>query len=61
MEELLNRRHPFEAQHQAQQALLRSPPEPMRADRAHLRRLGNAAFRYQQQAEGMVTGEDFTD
>jgi hypothetical protein len=61
MEELLNPRHPFAAQHQAQLALLRSLPEPMRADQARLLRLGNAAFRYQQQAQGTITEDDFTD
>lgn len=59
MEELLIPRHPFDAQHQAQLTFLRSLPEEMRADHARLLRLGNAAFRYQQQAEGEVTEDDF--
>ena len=61
MEELLNPRHPFDEQHQAQLAFLRSLPEAMRADHARLLRLGNAAYRYQQQAEGEVTEADFKD
>lgn len=59
MEELLNPRHPFDQQHQAQLELLRNLPEDMRADHARLFRLGNASYRYQQQARGKATEEDF--
>ncbi len=59
MEELLNPRHPFDEQHQSQLELLRSLPEHLRAYHARLFRLGNAAYRYQQQAEGEVTEEDY--
>ena len=61
MEELLNPRHPFDEQHQAQLELLRNLPEDKRAYHARLFRLGNAAYRYQQQAEGQVevTEDDF--
>lgn len=59
MEELLNPRHPFDKQHQSQLEFLRSLPDGLRADHARLFRLGNAAFRYQQQAEGEVTENDF--
>jgi hypothetical protein len=61
MEELLNPRHPFKKNHQAQLEFLRSLPEGMRAYHARLFRLGNAAYRYQQLAEGKVTEEDFQD
>ncbi|MDO7877749.1 hypothetical protein Q5H93_23635 [Hymenobacter sp. ASUV-10] len=61
MEALLIPRHPFDEQHQSQLALLHSLPEALRADHARLFRLGNAAFRYQQQAEGEVTEDDFQD
>lgn len=61
MEELLLPRHPFDQQHQAQLKLLRSLPEELRAEHARLLRLGNAAFCYQQQAEGLVTEEDYRD
>lgn len=59
MEELLNPRHPFDEQHQAQLAMLRSLPEAQRAYHARLFRLGNASYRYQQQAAGEVTEDDF--
>ena len=59
MEEILNPRHPSEAQHQSQLAFLRRLPEPLRANHARLLRLGNAAFLYQQQAAGEVTEADF--
>ena len=50
MEELLIPRHPFDQQHQSQLEFLRNLSEDMRAEHARLFRLGNAAFRYQQQA-----------
>ena len=61
MEELLHPRHPLATYHQSQLDLLRNLPEAQRADHARLFRLGNAAYRYQQQAVGQVTEEDFRD
>lgn len=59
MEELLIPRHPLDQYHQSQLAFLRDLPVELRAYHARLFRLGNAAYRYQQQAEGEVTEEDF--
>jgi hypothetical protein len=59
MEELLNPRHLLEKYHQSQLDFLAALPEPQRAYHARLFRLGNASYRYQQQAEGAVTEEDF--
>ena len=60
MEELLNPRHPLGKHHQAQLAFLGDlPDDAARAYHARLFRLGNAAYRYQQQAEGEVTEDDF--
>ena len=59
MEELLNPRHPLDKYHQAQLAALAALPEAQRAAHAQLFRLGNATYRYQQQAQGEVTEEDF--
>lgn len=59
MEELLRPRHPLAKYHQAQLDLLATLPEPQRAYHARLFRLGNASYRYQQQAAGEVTEDDF--
>lgn len=60
MEELLHPRHPLDKYHQWQLEFLRNlPTEEMRAYHARLFRLGNAAYRYQQQAAGEVTEDDF--
>ena len=59
MEELLHPRHPLDNYHQAQLALLATLPEAQREEHARLFRLGNATYRYQQQAQGEVTEEDF--
>ncbi|TVT36803.1 hypothetical protein FNT36_25150 [Hymenobacter setariae] len=59
MEELLIPRHPLDKSHQAQLAFLAALPEAQRAEHARLFRLGNATYRYQQQAQGEVTEEDF--
>lgn len=59
MEELLNPRHPLDKYHELQVAFLRNLPAQERSYQARLFRLGNAAYRYQQQAEGEVTEEDF--
>lgn len=59
MEELLNPRHPLDDCHESQLELLRGLPDELRAYHARLFRLGNAAYRYQQQAEGEVTEDDY--
>lgn len=59
MEELLQPRHPLDKYHQAQLEFLAALPEAQRAYHARLFRLGNASYRYQQQAEGEVTEADF--
>lgn len=59
MEELLNPRHPLDKHHQSQLEFLRNLPEAQRAYHARLFRLGNASYRYQQQAEGSITEDDF--
>lgn len=59
MEELLVPRHPLDQYHQSQLTFLRDLPAEMRAYHARLFRLGNASYRYQQQAEGDVTEDDF--
>ena len=61
MEELLIPRHPLDQYHRSQLTFLRDLPEEMRAYHARLFRLGNASYRYQQQAEGEVTEDDFRD
>jgi hypothetical protein len=59
MEDLLNPRHPLDKYHQAQLEFLAALPEAQRPYHARLFRLGNASYRYQQQAEGNVTEDDF--
>ncbi|AMR25447.1 hypothetical protein A0257_22405 (plasmid) [Hymenobacter psoromatis] len=60
MEDLLHPRHPLDKYHQSQLEFLRQlPDEAARADHARLFRLGNASYRYQQQAAGEVTEDDF--
>lgn len=60
MEDLLHPRHPLDQCHQSQLEFLRQvPDEAARADHARLFRLGNASYRYQQQAAGEVTEDDF--
>ncbi|UOR07718.1 hypothetical protein MUN82_22025 (plasmid) [Hymenobacter aerilatus] len=59
MEELLRPRHPLDKYHQAQLDFLATLPEAQRAYHARLFRLGNASYRYQQQAAGEVTEDDF--
>lgn len=59
MEELLRPRHPLDKYHQSQLDFLAALPEERRAYQARLFRLGNASYRYQQQAEGEVREEDF--
>ena len=59
MEELLCPRHPLDKYHQSQLEFLAALPEAQRAYHARLFRLGNASYRYQQQAQGEVTEDDF--
>jgi len=59
MEDLLHPRHPLDKHHQAQLDFLRVLPAEQRAYHARLFRLGNASYRYQQQADGEVTEDDF--
>lgn len=60
VEELLIPRHPLDQHHQAQLTMLGQLPDmAARAYHARLFRLGNAAYRYQQLAEGEVTEDDF--
>ncbi|UYZ65282.1 hypothetical protein [Hymenobacter weizhouensis] len=59
MEELLQPRHPMDKHHQAQLQTLQQLPESQRHEMARLFRLGNATYRYQQQAVGEVTEEDY--
>lgn len=59
MEELLHPRHPLAKYHQAQMDFLAALPEAKRTYHARLFRLGNASYRYQQQAKGEVTEDDF--
>jgi hypothetical protein len=59
MQQLLQPRHPLDKHHQAQLDFLAALPEESRAYHARLFRLGNASYRYQQQAEGEVTEDDF--
>lgn len=59
MEDLLHPRHPLDKYHQAQLDFLAALPPAQQAYHARLFRLGNASYRYQQQAEGEVTEDDF--
>lgn len=59
MEELLHPRHPLDKYHQSQLEFLAALPEAQRVYHARLFRLGNASYRYQQQAAGEVTEDDF--
>jgi hypothetical protein len=59
MEALLQPRHPLDKHHQSQLEFLAALPEAQRAHQARLFRLGNASYRYQQQAEGEVTETDY--
>ncbi len=61
MESLLQPRHPLDHLHQQQLAALRAAPEDERAELALLYRIGNASYRYQQQAAGTITEADYQD
>ena len=59
MKELLNPRHPLDKYHQMQLERLATLPEEERAEHAYLYRLGNASYRYQQQAVGQISEADY--
>lgn len=61
MEHLLHPRHPLDKHHQSQLEFLAALPEEQRAEHARLFRLGNASYRYQQQAAGQITEADYQD
>ncbi|MDO7848502.1 hypothetical protein Q5H92_19200 [Hymenobacter sp. M29] len=61
MDELLRPRHPLDKYHQSQLEFLAALPEEQRAEHARLFRLGNASYRYQQQAVGVITKADYLD
>ena len=61
MEDLLHPRHPLDKYHQSQLAFLAALPAAQRAYHARLFRLGNASYRYQQQAAGSLTEADYRD
>ena len=61
MEDLLHPRHPLDQNHQSQLACLAALPAEQRAQQAQLFRLGNASYRYQQQAAGNITEADYRD
>ena len=61
MENLLQPRHPHDKYHQSQLEFLATLPEEQRAEHARLLRLGNASYRYQQQAVGEITETDYLD
>lgn len=61
MENLLQPRYPLDKYHQAQLDFLAALPEAQQAYHARLFRLGNASYRYQQQADGKVTEADYQD
>jgi nitrate reductase assembly molybdenum cofactor insertion protein NarJ len=61
MENLLQPRHPLDKCHQSQLEFLATLPEAQRAEHARLFRLGNASYRYQQQAMGDIAEDDYLD
>ncbi|GAA4506935.1 hypothetical protein GCM10023172_36820 [Hymenobacter ginsengisoli] len=61
MENLLQPRHPLDKYHHSQLEFLAALPEAQRAEHARLFRLGNASYRYQQQAVGQITEADYLD
>jgi hypothetical protein len=61
MEHLLQPRHPLDKYHQSQLEFLAALPEEQREEHARLFRLGNASYRYQQQAVGEITEADYLD
>ena len=61
MENLLQPRHPLDKYHQSQLEFLAALPQEQRAEHTRLFRLGNASYRYQQQADGEITEADYLD
>ena len=59
LDNLLVPRHPHPHQHKQQVQSLRQLPETERNEQAQLLRVGNAAYRYHQVAEGQFTEADF--
>ncbi len=59
IDDLLVPRHPLPRLHEQQVASLQQLPETERAEQAQLLRVGNAAYRYHQLADGQLTEADF--
>jgi hypothetical protein len=59
IEDLLVPRHPHPRLHAQQVQALQQLPEAERAEQAQLLRVGNAAYRYHQLADGHLTEADF--
>lgn len=57
--DLLVPRHPQQRLHEQQVQALQQLPEPERAEQAQLLRVGNAAYRYHQLADSLLTEADF--
>ena len=59
IDDLLVPRHPEQRLHEQQLQSLQQLPETERAAQAQLLRVGNAAYRYHQLADGQLTEADF--
>lgn len=59
IDDLLVPRHPLPRLHEQQVQALQQLPETERAEQAQLLRVGNAAYRYHQLADGHLTEADF--
>lgn len=59
LDDLLVPRHPHPRLHEQQVQALQQLPAPERAEQAQLLRVGNAAYRYHQLADGHLTEADF--
>jgi hypothetical protein len=59
IDDLLVPRHPLPRLHEQQVESLQQLPETERAEQAQLLRVGNAAYRYHQLADGQLTEADF--
>ncbi|MET4109036.1 hypothetical protein [Hymenobacter sp. UYP22] len=59
LDDLLVPRHPLPRLHEQQVQALQQLPETERAEQAQLLRVGNAAYRYHQLADGHLTEADF--
>jgi hypothetical protein len=60
-ENLLQPQHPLDRYHQSQLDFRAALPQEQRAEHARLFRLGNASYRYQQEAVGEITETDYLD